>query len=268
MMHILILGGDGYLGWPTAMYFSKKGYNKSILCLDDNLFEQFFFSSSVVMPEVVFLPPKNFFYKSSPTGFRSTAREHRNRALADVASGKFPSLMVATNKSINEASVKAVDGNSFVMSKNSEYDNLVSWLKTSSYKNTDCVVVKGHFSLRGGIIDIYPFNSAFPVRISFLDEVVECLRFDIETQIASKSVSLAQISDKHVEGDKSVIDLMPIDINVIKLNSKNCLFDQGSNFSQLTHEELVCLDKSLVCLFEYSSYVAVSYTHLTLPTKA
>jgi len=25
-MRILILGGDGYLGWPTAMYFSRKGH--------------------------------------------------------------------------------------------------------------------------------------------------------------------------------------------------------------------------------------------------
>lgn len=26
MPHILILGGDGYLGWPAAMYFSSRGY--------------------------------------------------------------------------------------------------------------------------------------------------------------------------------------------------------------------------------------------------
>ncbi len=26
-MRILILGGDGYLGWPTAMYFSKRGHD-------------------------------------------------------------------------------------------------------------------------------------------------------------------------------------------------------------------------------------------------
>ena len=25
-MRILILGGDGYLGWPTAMYFSARGH--------------------------------------------------------------------------------------------------------------------------------------------------------------------------------------------------------------------------------------------------
>ena len=34
MKNILILGGDGYLGWPTAMYLSKKGYHVTII---DNL---------------------------------------------------------------------------------------------------------------------------------------------------------------------------------------------------------------------------------------
>ena len=30
-MRILILGGDGYLGWPTAMYFSRKGHGVAVL---------------------------------------------------------------------------------------------------------------------------------------------------------------------------------------------------------------------------------------------
>ena len=30
MSHILILGGDGYLGWPTAMYFSQRGYHVTV----------------------------------------------------------------------------------------------------------------------------------------------------------------------------------------------------------------------------------------------
>jgi UDP-sulfoquinovose synthase len=29
-MRILILGGDGYLGWPTAMYLSAKGHEVSV----------------------------------------------------------------------------------------------------------------------------------------------------------------------------------------------------------------------------------------------
>jgi UDP-sulfoquinovose synthase len=37
MPHILILGGDGYLGWPTAMYFSSRGYDVTVV---DNYFRR------------------------------------------------------------------------------------------------------------------------------------------------------------------------------------------------------------------------------------
>ncbi len=36
-MHVLILGGDGYLGWPTAMYFSKRGHEVTVV---DNYFRR------------------------------------------------------------------------------------------------------------------------------------------------------------------------------------------------------------------------------------
>ena len=32
-MKILILGGDGYLGWPTAMFFSKR--NHQVIVVDN-----------------------------------------------------------------------------------------------------------------------------------------------------------------------------------------------------------------------------------------
>lgn len=31
MQHVVILGGDGYLGWPTAMYFSNRGYEVTVV---------------------------------------------------------------------------------------------------------------------------------------------------------------------------------------------------------------------------------------------
>ena len=37
MSHVLILGGDGYLGWPTAMYFSNRGYQVTVV---DNYFRR------------------------------------------------------------------------------------------------------------------------------------------------------------------------------------------------------------------------------------
>ncbi len=36
-MSILILGGDGYLGWPTAMHFSNRGYDVTVV---DNYFRR------------------------------------------------------------------------------------------------------------------------------------------------------------------------------------------------------------------------------------
>jgi len=36
-MHVLILGGDGYLGWPTAMYFSERGHTVTVI---DNYFRR------------------------------------------------------------------------------------------------------------------------------------------------------------------------------------------------------------------------------------
>lgn len=30
-MRVLVLGGDGYLGWPTAMYFSRQGHEVAVL---------------------------------------------------------------------------------------------------------------------------------------------------------------------------------------------------------------------------------------------
>ncbi|MEZ4551223.1 MAG: hypothetical protein R2874_12280 [Desulfobacterales bacterium] len=36
-MNILILGGDGYLGWPTAMLFSSHGHDATVV---DNYFRR------------------------------------------------------------------------------------------------------------------------------------------------------------------------------------------------------------------------------------
>ncbi len=36
-MNILILGGDGYLGWPTALYFSARNHEVTVV---DNYFRR------------------------------------------------------------------------------------------------------------------------------------------------------------------------------------------------------------------------------------
>ena len=31
MSNVIILGGDGYLGWPAAMYFSARGHDVTVV---------------------------------------------------------------------------------------------------------------------------------------------------------------------------------------------------------------------------------------------
>lgn len=46
-MRVMILGGDGYLGWPTAMYLSNKGYEVAVV---DNMIKRFWEAELGVQP--------------------------------------------------------------------------------------------------------------------------------------------------------------------------------------------------------------------------
>ena len=46
-MNILILGGDGYLGWPTAMHLASKGHNVAIV---DNMLKRIWEAECSVEP--------------------------------------------------------------------------------------------------------------------------------------------------------------------------------------------------------------------------
>ncbi len=56
-------------------------------------------------------------------------------------------------------------------------------LVRAGYSNVTQVVSPGEFSLRGGIIDLFPMGSAVPYRIDLFDDQIDSLRtFDVDTQ--------------------------------------------------------------------------------------
>src|SRR5215813_13681125 len=57
------------------------------------------------------------------------------------------------------------------------------FLAQGGYQRVTQVVSPGEYSLRGGLIDLFPMGSALPYRIDLLDEVVESIKsFDVDTQ--------------------------------------------------------------------------------------
>lgn len=75
------------------------------------------------------------------------------------------------------------------------------------YERASITSLKGQYSVRGGIVDIYPVNSDMPVRVDFFDDEVEkiCL-FDYDTQRSEKEIEDIKIiaySDISCEDDEN-----------------------------------------------------------------
>jgi transcription-repair coupling factor (superfamily II helicase) len=68
--------------------------------------------------------------------------------------------------------------------------DLVEWLEAQGYEPEAQVTQKGEIALRGGILDIYPLTSPWPVRLEFFGDELESLRqFDPLTQISRAEIT-------------------------------------------------------------------------------
>ncbi len=68
--------------------------------------------------------------------------------------------------------------------------DLVEWLEAQGYEPEAQVTQKGELSLRGGILDVYPLTSPWPVRFEFFGDELESLRhFDPLTQISREEIA-------------------------------------------------------------------------------
>jgi hypothetical protein len=72
--------------------------------------------------------------------------------------------------------------------------DLVEWLEDQGYEPEAQVTQKGEIALRGGILDIYPLTSPWPVRLEFFGDELESLRqFDPLTQISREEIAVVTI---------------------------------------------------------------------------
>ncbi len=61
-------------------------------------------------------------------------------------------------------------------------------LSQTGYRHASQVYEHGDFCVRGDIIDLFPMGSQFPIRLSLLDDEVDCIKtFDPDSQLSIKS---------------------------------------------------------------------------------
>ena len=72
--------------------------------------------------------------------------------------------------------------------------DLVEWLEAQGYEPEAQVTQKGEIALRGGILDVYPLTSPWPVRAEFFGDELESLRqFDPLTQMSREEITAVSI---------------------------------------------------------------------------
>jgi transcription-repair coupling factor (superfamily II helicase) len=72
--------------------------------------------------------------------------------------------------------------------------DLVEWLEEQGYEPEAQVTQKGELALRGGILDVFPMTSPWPVRLEFFGDELESLRyFDPQTQMSREEITAATL---------------------------------------------------------------------------
>ncbi len=87
-------------------------------------------------------------------------------------------------------------------------------LKSIGYDKREPVEMVGEYSIRGGILDVFPAESARPLRVEFFgDEIESIRRFEVDTQRSIMKITGAQVlplsEPVQREPEHSLLDLTP-----------------------------------------------------------
>ncbi|HMO34938.1 MAG TPA: transcription-repair coupling factor, partial [Gemmatales bacterium] len=83
----------------------------------------------------------------------------------------------------------------------------ITWLVEGGYTRTEVVELPGEFSKRGGILDIYPADADYPVRLEFFGDVIESIRrFVPETQRSQEPIESVHVT---VFTQKGLVETLP-----------------------------------------------------------
>jgi transcription-repair coupling factor (superfamily II helicase) len=111
----------------------------------------------------------------------------RMRVLKKLSGATPPRLVVApfqaTLQPVPKPETLASMSRTVAVGDVTQVENLTAWMLDSGMMRAEVVEVPGEFSVRGGIVDVFPTDATDPVRIEFFGDEVESIRpFDVESQ--------------------------------------------------------------------------------------
>ena len=130
-------------------------------------------------PDTAFFFPGTHEYKDSPLVLNPRQTGEQNRALAAVNSGSFSFFVCSHTGMMQRVPEPARFSERVVFiekGKTVSPMSIVERLVEFGYTREICTERPGEVSLRGGILDVFPFSGSRPCRIEFLGDTVDSLR--------------------------------------------------------------------------------------------
>jgi transcription-repair coupling factor (superfamily II helicase) len=128
---------------------------------------------------------------------KSTDNEEFTKSLSFLTEyNDFIILVNASSIGKNILSKEKFKDSLIELNKNDEYlfEELILKLNEYNYEKKDFVEEVGDYSVRGGIVDLFPENYDSPIRIEFFGETIDSIReFDITTQRSIKELQKIKI---------------------------------------------------------------------------
>ena len=92
-------------------------------------------------------------------------------------------VLVVTPETLMQSLPKSIDSFTLKVGETLQIETVVKDLVLFGYTRVESVESKGTFSLRGDLLDIYPIDSEFPIRVDFFgDEIENIKKFNVENR--------------------------------------------------------------------------------------
>lgn len=126
-------------------------------------------------------------------------KTERIRVLYELATRNAPIVVCSTMQALLQHTQSLSHFKTQILklsvSSDCDLDEFVQSLENSGYHETDSVSEPGYYAVRGGIIDVFPSQQFFPIRIEFIGDLISSIRlFDHHTQKSHKELQSCSIA--------------------------------------------------------------------------
>ena len=203
-----------------------------------------------------FAEPSALFYDRAPWD----ASVIRNRietltALANPRTDGNP-IIVASGRALMQATLPPDDFLEATLElkigERHQMEGLILRWIGMGYEPATLVIEPGTFSRRGGILDIYPLSSSYPLRIEFFDDEIDSLRqFDPGTQR-----SISRVNQVRIVPAREALPRLTPQIGTRLQKWVSAITDDAADFTNISADiESLTQGSALPCLEHYLPYV-------------